>query len=116
MERKSTKMLKREEGPLEGKIEPLIDVAPYWERETSVYPDTVRITMADGKVVTYRLDVEQPHPAFSAVMEALEKLPVYGGEEVPGYKARHTKENLWQKIQRLKKPETAATVNRQEKK
>ena len=28
------------------------------------YPETVRIAMSDGKVITYRIDMEQPRPAF----------------------------------------------------
>ena len=28
------------------------------------YPETVRIAMSDCKVITYRIDMEQPRPAF----------------------------------------------------
>ena len=40
------------------------------------YPETVRIAMSDGKVITYRIDIEQPHPKFTAAMDSLERMVV----------------------------------------
>ncbi len=70
---------------------PMVGVAAEWDHASSVYPDTLRVPMSDGKIVKYRLDVEQPHPCFVKVMGLLEKLPVYGGPGTPGYKGRHEK-------------------------
>ena len=28
------------------------------------YPETIRIAMSDGNVITYRIEMEQPRPAF----------------------------------------------------
>ena len=50
------------------------------------YPETVRIAMSDGKVITYRIDIEQPNPSFTAAMENLDRFVV-------GYKAKHEKKN-----------------------
>ena len=92
-------------GAKESKIRPLVDVSPIWERELSTYPDVIRVAMEDGSVVTYRQDIQQPAPAFTAAMMALDKMPVYGGPDVPGYKARHEitkKPNLWERIQMVR--------------
>ncbi len=70
---------------------PLAKVAASWEHPFSVYPDTLRVPMSDGKIVKYCLDVKQPHPSFVKAMGLLEKLPVYGGTDIPGYKGRHEK-------------------------
>ena len=87
----------------DNRIRPLADVSPVWERECSTYPDLIRIPMSDGKIVTYRQDITQPHPAFKSLMESLEKLPVYPSDETPGYKAKHTKKpNLWDRIQKAR--------------
>lgn len=88
----------------ESKIRPIADVVPIWEHDGQ-YPDLIKVAMADGQVVTYRLDVQQPHPAFTAAMMALDRMPVFGGPEVPGYKARHEavkKPNIWDRIQAVR--------------
>ena len=41
---------------------PLPKVKGIWERESSVYPDVIRVPMADGRVINYFRDVEQPAP------------------------------------------------------
>lgn len=71
----------------EGQISPIPDVFPVWEHDWSDYPDMIRVAMADGNVVNYRIDVELPHPAFKRVMKLLEKIP-YGPSD-KGY--RHKK-------------------------
>ena len=81
------------------KIKPLADVLPVYERDLSTYPDVIRVAMDDGKVVNYRIDIQQPHPAFVSAMDTLAKMPVYGGYK---YTPKHKKESLWTRIQRLK--------------
>lgn len=48
------------------------------------YPETVRIAMSDGKVITYRIDIQQPHPCFTAAMDNLDRMVI-------GYHAKHAK-------------------------
>ena len=55
---------------------PLVAVTAIWEKDSkSDYPETIRIPMDDGHVVSYKLDVEQPHPCFLNAMELLKKMP-----------------------------------------
>ena len=68
---------------------PLAGVTGIWSDPDSIYPDVIRVAMSNGKVVDYRIDVQQPHPAFKRVMGLLEKIP-YGASE-HGYKAKHAK-------------------------
>ena len=42
------------------------------------YPETVRIAMSDGTVVTYRIDIQQPRPVF--LKDGLDRF-----EQVCGY-------------------------------
>lgn len=37
-------------------------VAGIWEYAWSDYPDAIKIPMEDGRIVTYRREVEQPEP------------------------------------------------------
>ena len=53
---------------------PLPKVKGYWKYPCSRYPDTIKVPMSDGKVITYRIDIEQPHPYFLAAMENLERM------------------------------------------
>ena len=50
------------------------------------YPETVRIAMSDGKVITYRIDIQQPNPSFLKAMDNLDRFVV-------GYKAKHVKKD-----------------------
>ena len=55
---------------------PLVAVTAIWEKDSkSDYPETIRIPMDDGHVVTYKLDIEQPHPAFLEAMNIIENWP-----------------------------------------
>lgn len=66
------------------RVMPLPKVTGIWDRESSQYPDRIRIPMSDGTVVTYRIDVEMPHPAFIEAMDGLWRMRV-------GYRAKHAK-------------------------
>ena len=75
--------------PKKSKVRPLADVSPVWERDLSVYPDTVRIAMEDGQVVDYRIDIRQPHPSLVSALDQISGMPVYPADATQGYKARH---------------------------
>lgn len=55
------------------------------DHEWSVYPDTIRIPMADGHVETYIHLTEQPHPAFTAAIGNIRTGYKYG------YVGKHAK-------------------------
>ena len=53
-----------------GKVNPIAKVTPIWEENSSSdYPETIRVPMEDGHVVTYQLNY--PHPAFTRAMEQI---------------------------------------------
>lgn len=63
-------------------------VAAIWEHESSDYPDLIKVPMEDSKVITYRREVEQPHPQCLKTLEIIRVMKncTYGG-----YKAKHEK-------------------------
>jgi hypothetical protein len=58
----------------EVRVLPLPKVTGLWQYENSKYPDVIKVQMSDGKVITYRMDVQQPHPCFEAAMNNLERM------------------------------------------
>ena len=60
------------------RVLPLPKVTGVWEHDVSRYPDRVRIPMSDGKVVTYRIDVEMPHPCLAAALNSIGKMKKTG--------------------------------------
>ena len=56
------------------RILPLPKVTGVWEHEVSKYPDRIRVPMSDGKVITYHIDVEMPHPCFEAAIRTIERM------------------------------------------
>ena len=46
------------------RVLPLPKVDAHYGPIGGKYPETIRIAMSDGKVITYRIDMEQPRPAF----------------------------------------------------
>ena len=56
------------------RVMPLPKVHAVWEHDVSRYPDRVRIPMSDGRVVTYRIDEEMPHPCFLESMKLIGKM------------------------------------------
>lgn len=59
---------------------PIAAITAIWDKDSqSIYPETVKIPMDNDHVVTYRIDIEQPHPCFESAMDLLKKMPVYGG-------------------------------------
>lgn len=63
---------------------PLAKVNAIYDRDSSIYPDTVRPTMDDGMVVTYHREEKQPKPYLR---EALDKYT----KTCTGYKRKHCK-------------------------
>ena len=54
---------------------PLPKVHPIWDHPgISKYPETIRVSFSDGRVITYKIDVEQPHPCFEAAMKNIERM------------------------------------------
>lgn len=58
----------------EVRVLPLPKVSGVWEHDNSKYPETVKVSFSDGRVVKYRIDIEQPHPSFEAAMMNLERM------------------------------------------
>ena len=56
------------------RVMPLPKVTGIWEHDASRYPDKIRIPMSDGKVITYHIDVEMPHPCFEAAIQNIERM------------------------------------------
>ena len=60
----------------ERRSRPLVAVRAIWDKDSiSKYPDILRIPMEDGTVVNYRIDVQQPHPAFLTALEQIKNMP-----------------------------------------
>ena len=59
------------------RVLPLPKVTGIWEHDCSRYPDLIRIPMSDGKVITYHIDVDLPHPCCIAINEGLERMEGY---------------------------------------
>ena len=56
------------------RVMPLPKVTGIWEHDASRYPDKSRIPMSDGKVITYQIDVDLPHPCFEAAIQNIERM------------------------------------------
>jgi len=56
------------------RVMPLPMVHGEWEHEDSKYPETIKVSFSDGKVISYRIDIQQPHPCFEAAMNNLERM------------------------------------------
>ena len=64
-------------------IKPLANsAAPIWERESSDYPDLIKVAMEDGHVIAYRREVGQPHPQCLKSIDLIRimKGHTYGGK------------------------------------
>lgn len=54
---------------------PMPKVHPIWEHPgISRYPETIRVSFSDGKVVTYHIDIDQPHPCFEAAIKNIQNM------------------------------------------
>ena len=57
------------------------------DREESDYPDTVKIPMEDGHVITYIRQIEQPHPNCVKAIDLIKVMK----DNTYGYQAKHAK-------------------------
>ena len=77
-------------------IKPLPQGAPVWEYETSEYPDLMKQPMENGRVETYRHEVQQPEPRVMKCIDLIREMKrlirenSYGGSN-GGYEPRYTK-------------------------
>lgn len=55
------------------RVLPLPKVHGDYLYDFSKYPDTIRVAMSDGKVIRYRIEIEQPHPCLVAALEVLKR-------------------------------------------
>ena len=58
----------------EARVLPLPKVTGVWDHDSSRYPDRIRIPMSDGRVVTYHIDVEMPHPCLEAAIKNIKNM------------------------------------------
>ena len=65
------------------RVMPLPKVHGTWIHDSSKYPDVVRIPMSDGKVIRYRIDIEQPHPQLLEAIENIRNMKKAGGVAAP---------------------------------
>ena len=69
-------------------IRPLSNcVAPIWRRDSSDYPDEIKVPMEDGSVETYIRLVQQPHPQCLKAAELCRKMI----NELEEYRPKHLK-------------------------
>ena len=70
----------------EVQVLPLPKVYPIWEHPgISKYPETIKVSFSDGKVLTYFLDVKQPSPYLEDAIERMDRLRTMAYEGViPG--------------------------------
>ena len=70
------------------RVMPLPVVHPRWENEWSEYPETIQVSFSDGKVRTYRIQIELPKP--SCLLKASEMAKLFR-ENTHGYSPKHAK-------------------------
>ena len=59
---------------------PMPKVHPIWEHPgISRYPETIRVSFTDGKVITYHIDADLPHPCCAAINEGMKNLKQLAG-------------------------------------
>lgn len=69
------------------RIQPLSNVVPHWDNpDLGGYPDTVRLAMGDGKVITYRIETQMPHPM---VKKTIDLIRIMTSQD--GYQPKHAK-------------------------
>lgn len=84
----------------ESRALPLPQVSAVWDRADSSYPERIRVAMSDGQVLTYRLDVEQPHPCFVKSMEILQKMPYEDGYQPKHQQSEDEIKGRWKRFLR----------------
>lgn len=62
---------------MSNRVNPLPIVLPKHEHSWSKYPDIVRVSMEDGKVINYRIEVQQPAPVFREQLDRFSEMIGY---------------------------------------
>lgn len=62
----------------ETRVLPLPKVTGLYEHDYSKYPERIRVPMSDGRVITYNIENDLPHPSFIAAMNNIERMEVCG--------------------------------------
>ena len=62
------------------RVMPLPKVTGVWRHDSSRYPDEIRVPMSDGRIITYHIDVEMPHPQLMAALENIRNMEGYKHE------------------------------------
>lgn len=63
---------------------PMPKVHPIWEHPgVSRYPETIKVSFTDGKVITYHIDADLPHPCCVAINEGMERMEGYTKGKLP---------------------------------
>lgn len=61
----------------EVRVLPLPKVTGIWRHDSSKYPEIIRVPMSDGRIITYHIDVEMPHPQLMAALENIKRMEGY---------------------------------------
>lgn len=65
------------------RVLPLPKVTGIWRHDSSKYPEIIKVPMSDGRIITYHIDIEMPHPQC---MEAVELIRMWNDNTYGGYK------------------------------
>lgn len=68
-----TEFLIRKEKEKERHPEMMPIPEPYYEHETSMYPESIRVSFRNGKTIIYDRRVEQPAPVFEENIRIIRK-------------------------------------------
>lgn len=61
----------------EVRVLPLPKVTGIWRHDSSKYPEIIKVPMSDGRIITYHIDVEMPHPQLMAALENIKRMEGY---------------------------------------
>lgn len=61
----------------EVRVLPLPKVTGIWRHDSSKYPEIIRVPMSDGRIISYHIDVEMPHPQLMAALENIKRMEGY---------------------------------------
>lgn len=68
---------------MNNKANPMPIVRAIYEHSWSQYPEKVRISMDNGKVVDYRIEMKQPVPVFKDMLDVFNET-CFGGYKYKG--------------------------------
>lgn len=72
------------------RVKPLAGICPVYDSDESELPETVRVPMSDGKILTYRLDNADAANQYGKAMNVIIRKWVAEDEQIGyQYKPRH---------------------------